>query len=197
MFWVVACGYALIVLMVYSAHQDSWLTVRQMKMMGDAQGLPLIWHMGIWSEALFITPLLGFITWRYGVQWGPGYWILASIAGCTISIGMHMTYVHDKIQGALGGNGHITVATVLHGIYMAAALAILFLFFFATRGVESKHAIPIMWFLMLHVIIGTHTVLKIWAPKWFPSMPAVDQPTAFVWGGSAFGLLLCAWWALR
>lgn len=196
-YWVVAGTYTLIVLMVYLAYIDNWLTVRQMKDAGDEQGLPLIWHLGIWSQALIVTPLLGFIVERYGAQWSLGYRMLALLAVSPLSIAMCLTYVHDEIPGAFGGKGRVTPATAVLCAYMTVALAILFLFFFATRGVESKHAIPIMWLLMIHVVVGTHTVLKIWAPTWFPSMPAVDQPTALVWGGSAFMLFLGTWWVLR
>ncbi|MCX6715891.1 MAG: hypothetical protein NT077_02615 [Candidatus Taylorbacteria bacterium] len=160
-----------------------------MKARSIQQGLPFIAHGGMWGDLLIITPLMGVIVSTYG-----GGWTLPQVLSCValgmiVSVAMHLSYLQGtfpeshidqriineadgrRVQDTLSGAGRI------HVVYMAAMLAIIFLFYFASKSVSVPDAINAQLLLSVHIIMGTHIPLGLWNPKWYGRRPDL---TAYV-----------------
>src|SRR5688572_25807939 len=83
----------LILLQVGLAYQDSFLTLDQMRQRGIERGLPLLWHLGIWSDAILISALAAVMVRRFSDQWSRrALWIAVALAvGFAILLGWLFT----------------------------------------------------------------------------------------------------------
>ncbi len=181
---VLAAGLSLIGLQVLLASATGWLTPDQMFSTHRVQGVPFMYHFGaLWGDTV-LTVLLAYLVNQYGKQWSGLAIAAAIVVALVVGAGMHWQYAHDTLPGAHGGGGTLSLAGWLHAAYMVMALAILALFYFASRP-HLRFVVAVSTALLAHVVLGTHTILKVWAPAWFPPMPVVDSPTLTVWLGAA------------
>lgn len=167
---------------------DGLLTWDQMQKTYPKGGLPFVWHLGMWGDLLILSPLLGYMVGQYGHLWSGGNIVNAYVAATIASIGMHYTYTKSAMPEAHVINHSLTAAGYVHLVYMAGALAIIFLFYFATPHPEPRFAIMASVLLTVHMIFGTHVVLGLFAPEWFPGRPLSNPATYVVILGCALSL---------
>lgn len=194
-------GTALVIGQIISAYRDSFLTVRQMKSRGFPEGIPLLYHGGIWGDAFVLTPLLAYIAMEYGKSWNDIVVIsIATIFSLTVTIFMVHLWVNNSRSGlpeAHACKGKLTTAGLLHAIYMAVAVLIIMLFFSYLSNAPFWTIIAVTAILGFHVIYGTHIVLGWCKPKWYPERP---HQQSFVWivvGGSWATLALVCFIKLK
>ncbi len=174
------------------AYQDSFLTVSQMKGRGFNKGLPLVAHAGIWGDLFVLTPLLAVIVASYSDRWSFSAITISVIIGIASTVIMGLIWVNGAKHGlpeAHTHEGKMTVAGYIHGIFMAAAIAGIILFFFYS-GISRKDAIIVSIILAFHFIYGTHIVLGLFHPSWYPDRPH-KQVTTWALILVVYGLL--AW----
>ncbi len=158
---------------VFFANRDSFLTASQMQARGFPKGLPLLYHAGIWGDLVIFTPLLAIIVSLYSDRWSADD-IFTSVGIGVVSLCvMGFIWVKAAEHGlpeAHTYGGSMTTAGLIHGMYFAAAVAIIVLFFFHS-GITQKAAVIVAVILAVHLIYGTHIVLGLFAPSWYPDRP--------------------------
>jgi len=145
-----------------SSAADRFLTVRQMRSRGVDYGIPLIGHLGIWSDIILLTPLLSFIAYQYGQQWSFEAIMMAAIPALIITMIIARVWVRGGrvVPEALTHDGRMTNAGLWHASYTVAALTVLFLFYFAT-DLRSAPVATVSWLLAIHVFLGSHIPLSL------------------------------------
>jgi hypothetical protein len=194
LFWLSIIGFeAMVVLQGLTAWCDEFLTPAQMQRSGVREGLPFMAHGGMWGDIIFISPLVATIIAIYGPEWSPGSVATAVILGGIASGAMHETYKKGPFPEAHVQYGRLTTAGQIHRWYMALAFAALILYY------TSVSYTPWMWLvsalLVLHTIAGTHVILGLLCPKWYPGRPLHNPQTWGVIGGTAALVFGCT--ALR
>jgi len=185
----------------YLSWRDGFLTPAQMQAHGVTQGLPFIAHGGMWSDATVFAVVMATILHKYASQWPARQWGIALLIGTLMSAAMHWgVYIHGSLPEAHVRYGAVTSAGLVHFLYMAASLAILILFYICTKNLTPMVLCCVSLFLLLHMIVGTHVVLKLWAniehPTWYPAQPIVDITTTVTITTIALILLFASIWAL-
>jgi hypothetical protein len=165
----------LVVFQAFSAYQDHFFTVAQMRGRGVGQGLPFIWHFGMWGDFLVISPLVAYVIGRYFVRWQLR-WILASLAIGFVTAGlMSWLYTLSTIPEAHIQNHGLTAAGWGHLFYMAIVVAVFIQFLFFSGDVSVPLLRVVSLLLFAHVFFGTHMalgILKLFYPlDWYPAQP--------------------------
>lgn len=172
----------LVLLQAWCAFRDRFLTVEQMKNRGFVKGLPFLAHLGMWGDALVISPLLSVIAAGYSEQWSLKEWLVALAAGFAMSFGMHWGYRKAKMPESHMHDGKLTKAGWMHFVYMGEAFAELFLFYFCTKGISHPFLILTSILLAAHMFAGTHMILgillirRILSPSWYGGRPLQSWP---------------------
>ena len=152
----------------YAAWKDEFLTVGQMLKHGDSKGLPFITHGGMWGNLVPISLILGASVYLYGSNWSKISIIGWLVMGTTVSIYMHKMYINGgcSVPEAHTHGGKLTPAGIIHAIYMAWSLTIIFLLYFNTRGINPTFLICTSVALGIHIFIGNHMILGFIKPSW-------------------------------
>ena len=172
-------GLVMVGAQVLCANNDSFLTVQQMQARGFKNGLPLMWHAGIWGDFVILTPLLAYIVARYADQWYRADIIISLAIGIVAIIGFGFMWINGAKHGlpeAHTHGGHMTGAGFFHAIYFVVAIAVILLVFFHTE-ISQKAASVIAVILGIHVVYGTHIMLGLIAPPWYPDRPQSNPVT--------------------
>ena len=155
---------------------------------GFPQGIPLIAHAGVWGDLIVLTPLLAGIVGMYGNRWDAGDMLIAIAIGAAVTVGMGFLWVNGAKNGlpeAHTYDGILTAAGLIHAFYMALAIAIIILFFFFS-DISQGAATIVALVLAIHVVYGTHIVLGLIGPTWYPARPHKELFTWIVilstWG---------------
>jgi hypothetical protein len=143
----------------------------------------------MWGDSFIISPLLGVIVAWYDTRWSFSQIIFALSVGITMSGVMHILYLHSDTPQAHIRNGRLTPAGWGHAWYMAFALSIFVLFYFFTPQPNPVFLYTTSLLILFHVMLGTHVVLAIIAPRWYPDQPLKDIATWLTLGGSAATIL--------
>ena len=164
------------------AHYDDFFTPKQM-LRHVPRGLPFVAHGGMWGDVLIISPLVAVIVEQYSSQWSFKGVVLAILAGLVVSVLMHEIYKAGLIPEAHVQYGHLTSAGWVHFGYMAAALAVLILYFLDTEYTPYMWVVSIL--LIFHTAIGNHVPLGLVQPDWYSGRPLTSMGTWGAIGGIA------------
>ena len=181
------------------ADRDHMFTAEQMlyKHPQHPQGLPFLWHGGMWGDLFIITPILGIIVALYASQWSLLQVSILMGVGMVMSIGMHVIYLQTPFPDCLAWKGGMSPAGVLHIPYMGGALGVIGLFLFCTRGVPNWNLVAIGIALTVHIAIGNHMLLG-WVNTHlhFPWCPEfLRRPDPWVTTGAVCAILAGSiWW---
>ncbi len=158
---VFAVSWVLLVIQADSSYKDRCLTRRQMRRRGfiDTPVLPFVAHGGMWGDTFLITPLISYIGSEYWTQWSGEAWLIALTVGTLASWGIHREYARDgiRVPSCHAYHGQLTFAGAVHLWYMAAALTLLMLFFFATRASVGV-AVTAFGVLLAHLLFQTFQI---------------------------------------
>lgn len=188
---------SLISLQASLAYMNGTLFVFQMRAAGLLPGIPFIGHLGMWFDAILITPLLYVMIKQNSQSWDAAEVRLYMMIGIVASYFMHESYKGSKFPEAHVMNGELTSVGYVHMGYMAVAICIILLSYFATEGGEAGLIWVSTGLLTLHVIVGTHVPMRLLKLAWFPPGPAFDMPTVATILGSATLLIGASLWATR
>ena len=182
MFWLVLSVFlAAVALQGLFAYYDDFFTPKQM-LRHVPRGLPFVAHGGMWGDVI-ISLLVATIVDRYSSQWSFREIVLAILVGIVVSFMMHETYKAGTIPEAHVQYGHLTAAGWVHFGYMAAALAVLGLYYLDTEYTPYMWMVSIL--LIIHTIVGTHVVLGLVQPDWYSGRPLTSMGTWGAIGGTA------------
>jgi hypothetical protein len=156
----------------------------------------------MWSDATVFAAVMATILISYANQWTPWQWVGALSIGLVASALMHWgIYAKGSLPEAHVRNGAVTSTGLVHFLYMAISLGILGLFYVCTKGLTPTYLFGVSLFLVLHMIIGSHLILKAWAnathPSWYPIQPVIDLTAGITIVGVAVVLSGASWWAVR
>lgn len=182
----------LVVVQVLLVYRDHFLTVSQMQQRGVDQGLPFIWHFGMWGDLLIVSGLAAYIIGRYFHRWH-GQQMLVSLAlGSSLATILSWTYTFSGMPEAHVQNHHLTVAGIVHLFYMAIALAVFVQFFFFTKDISARLLRLVSVLLFIHMFFGTHMALGIMnvvSPlDWYSAQPLKSVFGWIIIATVAFGL---------
>ena len=107
------------------AYRSNLLTISQMRAAGVPQGLPFIWHFGIWSDFLVISPISAYLVGRYFHLWRLGRWWSSLAIGLVCASFLSWVYTLSSTPEAHVRNHQLTAAGFVHTVYAAAVIAIL------------------------------------------------------------------------
>ena len=156
------------------AYQDSFLTVSQMQEAGFAQGLPFLWHFGMYGDLVLISPVIAYLVGRSSIQYRQrSFWGFV-LLGIVVSIAIGWTYTFASLPEAHMRNHSLTRTGLVHLLYMAIAVTVLIRFFFS--NVQSKAELrAVGTLIVVHLLLGTHMVLGLVALvvplNWYPAHP--------------------------
>jgi hypothetical protein len=157
------------------AYQDHFLTVEQMLGQGIGKGLPFVWHFAMWGDILIISPLSAFIIGRYSREWTAPTLVASATLGAAIAGLMHWIYTFSAMPETHIRNHQLTLAGILHLLYMALVLTVYIEFFLFTGRIKPALLRIISIVLFVHVIIGTHlalgTLALVLPLEWYSARP--------------------------
>jgi hypothetical protein len=187
-------GIAAWLVQIWLTKRDRWFSVEQM-LKHHTHGLPMKWHFGImWGDPFFLTPLATVLVWSWQVS--DSLWeklFLAAVA-LGLSGGMHVQYLKDRIENSHMHDGRFTPATTVHFVYMWVFIYIVLHTYLVESHENAALLIATSAVLFVHVVLGTHLIVKLLKPKWFtPGQPTADPTTLAVWMGTAAGLTALSW----
>jgi len=178
------------------AHRDHFLTVAEMQGRGVSEGLPLLWHGGIWGDILIVSPLAGIVCAMYGSRWRATEIVICAVASASATATMACIWSYGDLPEAHRHSGQLTAAGMVHLAYMFAALTILALFYFCSGALPLPLVGIVSGLLILHTIFGTHLWLgplkAAGELAWYPRQPLTDPLS---WG-TVFGVALFAVWRI-
>jgi hypothetical protein len=179
-----AAGYAvisffildgLVIAQALLAHQDRFFTVAEMQSRGIREGLPFIWHFGMWGDLLVISGLSAYLICRYGRTWKPHLVCASLAAGLLAAALMSWWYTYSNVPETHVQNGSLTWAGYVHAVYMGLAIAVFTQALLFTESISSKVIRVVCAVLFIHVLFGTHMILgaiKLIHPlPWYPVQP--------------------------
>ena len=166
---------SLVSLQAFLAYQDRFFTVAQMQERGISQGLPFIWHFGMWGDLVVISLLAAYVTGRYFGRWRLP-WIMASLAVGFVAAGlMSWLYTLSPMPETHIQSHGLTGAGWVHLFYMGIAIAVFTQFFFFSGNVSIALLRIVSVLLFVHVFFGTHMALGIFklvfSLDWYPAQP--------------------------
>lgn len=171
---------ALVVIQAFLANRDNFLTVYQMHNRGIEQGLPFVWHFGMWGDFFFVSAASAIIVHLYGAEWTARDIAAATLCGTIVTIVMAWTFTMHNTPEAHMLNHTITPAGWVHLLYMLIALPVFILFYFFTSGPAAAVLIFAGAGLILHIVLSTHIVVKVLVKAgridWYPPQPLLDPP---------------------
>ena len=165
----------LVAMQALLAHRDGFVTVAQMQQKGTVHGLPLVWHFGIWGDVFVISPLVAVIGAKYGQQWTMRQILTAALVSLLTTMCMGWIYTFSNTPEAHMQNHEVTGAGLVHLLYMAAAMTVLFLLYFCTAEPSKSFLKITSLLLIVHLLFGTHLILGVidyFAElSWYPDKP--------------------------
>ena len=177
---------------------EGFLTVDQMNRKGIEQGLPFLWHLGMWGDILLISPLAALIVIRYSRTWFVFNICIAIISSVLFSVLMHWFYTFGVIPEAHIRSHALTSVGYIHAIYMVIVMSAFVLFYFFTPMVSRRFAIATTLLLIVHIFLGTHLALGVLLTTvvmpWYPYHPLSDVSS---WSTFLFSSVGLAWQTFR
>lgn len=166
------CLVAVQALLVY---RDHFLTVSQMQQRGVDQGLPFVWHFGMWGDLLIVSGLAAYVIGRYFSRWHSQRMLVSLALGFSSAAILSWIYTFSGMPEAHVQNHRLTVAGMVHLFYMAIAFAVFIQFLFFTKDISVRLLRAVSVLLFVHVFFGTHMALGIMnviSPlDWYPAQP--------------------------
>jgi hypothetical protein len=170
---------SLIFSQVILADRENFLTARQMQQNGIRYGLPFLWHFGMWSDFLFISPLCGLIVGRYSKDWSSSSFFACAVLAFFATALLSWSYTFATVPEAHVRNHQLTTIGLLHAVYMWLSLSIFLQFFIFTSDVPQRFTQIVSILLVVHVFVGTHMLLGLIALvfpiDWYISLPLENQ----------------------
>lgn len=185
---------ALVVLQVALAQRDGLLTHDQMVRRGFEHGLPLIWHFGVWSDAVMLSGLIAWIVYASIHRWKPLAIVIVSTGALAVTIAMTWSYTKSSLPEAHVVDQSATPAGWAHAAYMWIALTVVALFFTQQPAASLRLRLVVSWLILAHVFIGTHMLLGLLAMNgalpWYQEKPLQSLAGWAVLAATAAALLI-------
>ena len=165
----------------FLTYKDKLFSPSQMEADGHPYGLPWIAHGGAsWGDFILVTPVTVVMFYCYSNQWSFyehwKYMLITTI----VTLGFHLLWAYlNKLPDCLAWAGRVTRAGWVHFVYMSATLAIVVLFYFHTTNINPTFLILVSVIIGLHIAIGNHMLLSLWAPPWWP-INTLKDPGALI-----------------
>jgi hypothetical protein len=165
----------LFALQAFFAYHDHFFTVAQMRERGIDQGLPFVWHFGMWGDCFIVSPLAAYVIGQYSDRWRLRGILISLAFGFMLALIFSWLYTLSDVPEAHVQNHHLTAAGKVHLFYMAIALAVFIQFFLFSGNVSVSFLRIASVLLFIHVFLGTHMALGIIKLKfmlnWYPAQP--------------------------
>jgi hypothetical protein len=157
------------------AHQDHFFTVFEMQKRGVGQGLPFVWHFGMWGDLLIVSGLAAYVIGRHSFSWDGRRMMVAFAFGFSAAIVLSWSYTLSEVWEAHVQAHHLTIAGIVHCFYMGIVLSIFTQFFLFTVDVPVRLLRVTSLLLFIHVLLGMHMALGILSTisplAWYPAHP--------------------------
>jgi len=158
--------------LAYRAH---FLTLSQMKAAGVAQGLPFVWHFGMWGDFFVISPMAAYLVGRYAHLHQLRRGLLSFGIGVAGAAFFGWLWTFSSTPEAHVQNHHLTAAGAVHLVYMAVVIAVFVHFILFNSQVSGRLLAVASSLVLIHVFAGTHMLLGLLttlAPQaWYPDRP--------------------------
>lgn len=165
----------LVLVQALLAHRDHFLTVWEMQSQGISEGLPFVWHLGMWSDFLLISPLVAILIVRYAERWTLSKILSSTVIGLLAAIGMSWVYSLGNIAETHIHIHQLTGAGYVHALYMTATITSFILFYVFTPYPSGRLLLWVSCTLIAHLLLGTHIVLGVINQfvdlSWYPDSP--------------------------
>ena len=166
---------SLVILQAALAYRQQFFTVSQIRAVHISQGLPFVWHFGMWSDFFIISPLAAYLIGCYFDQWRVRRALLSLLIGLICAALLGWLYAMSPMPEAHMQNHRLTAAGVVHLLYASAVISVSAQFFLFTVDVPRRLLLQVSILLLLHVFVGTHMVLGFLAYfvtlDWYPGQP--------------------------
>jgi|GEM_PF-2502366 len=165
----------LVIIQAVLAYRDNFLTVNQIQNIHILQGLPFLWHFGMWGDFFIISPVVAYLVRHYLNQWRFRSVLLSFTIGAISACLFGWLFTLSAVPEAHMQNHHLTSAGIIHLVYMAVAVTIFLEFFLFTPSVLPSELKVVSSLVVLHVFLGTHIALGILQfiirLDWYPGKP--------------------------
>jgi hypothetical protein len=165
---------ALVLIQADLANKTHFLTADQLQKQG-IQGLPFIWHFGMWGDFIIISPIAAYIVSHYFNQWRLTTLSISFIGSLVSSALLGCFYTLSSMPEAHTMNHSLTLTGMVHLVYMFTAFTIFSEYFFFTPVIARVELAVISLLMFFHVFIGTHMALGIINEfihfRWYPAQP--------------------------
>ncbi len=126
------------------------------------------------NKLVCLIPLIATLVAMYADQWSWQKWLLAAIASVIISGGMHYIYTLSPYPDFMITDKKLNGAGLSHFVLFTVVITVLVLVF--TSTMHTYAAVPVFTavYMVWHVFVGNHMLLKMNPPAWFPPYPLWD-----------------------
>lgn len=160
------------VLGAIAAYSSGMLTVAQMKASGHPQGLPYLWHFGMWHDFFIVHLLCALLVGMFADEWFKSSVFVAVVLGLglAVSMGLHIIWASGNAVESQMIHGKFMPAGFVHMMHAALIVAILasFVSITATKGVPVSVFVLTAGVLIMHLAMGTHWPLHFVEEDWVP-----------------------------
>ncbi len=186
---VLVFGLGAWLLQIRLTKRDHFFDVKEM-LRYHGVGLPMKWHFAImWGDPFLLTPLCAVLIWFSKRGWSSTWDGLISLVAFALSGVVHYQYLQDKIENSHMHNGRFTPATPVHFVYMWVILTVVGHSYLREPHENAASLIATSVILLVHVVLGTHLIVKLRKPEWFTlGQRVADTNTLVVWVGAAAAL---------
>jgi hypothetical protein len=189
---------ALVAVQGVLAYRAHFFLPSQMQAAGYPQGLPFLWHFGMWGDVLIISPLIAYLVGQHAHAFRLRRAVLSLGIGIAAAGVLGWLFTRSSTPEAHVLHHRLTSAGVVHLVYLAIAVAALLNFvFFDPQATGGQLALSSL-LVLIHVFAGTHMVLGLYAlsrrPDWYPDQPLQNVTGWLMIGALALGLV---WLNLR
>lgn len=160
----------------FMASRYGMLTATQMmRKYPGQQGVPYIWHLGLWSNLLFTTAWMAIITNKFSDDWSKASVVICLMVGLITSLGLHLLWGNQgQFPDSLVWKGELSLAGRMHVVYAGTVVAMSLLFYFYSTP-SPTFLIGSSIYISIHMVVGNQLGLGAlkrifhfpWCPDFF------------------------------
>ncbi|MBC7836973.1 hypothetical protein H7X87_04355 [Acetobacteraceae bacterium] len=146
----------LVVLQMWTASRDKFLTVENLFHMGHG-GLSLDRHYAISIDFCILAPFIGLVVFACAKEWGRDE--MLTMAAISIFVTCIFVWMWSGGNEAHAHDRHTTAAGMLHGVYMAIVLWTILMVFVFTPKPDPMLLLVMCVVVTAFLFVGTHKYL--------------------------------------
>lgn len=164
----------MLALAAFLAYVDGYWNKFQVALYHSGRGLPFTGHAMMFMDSLLISPMIAWIVAKHSSRWKLWQCLACFATSLVLSGFMHfVSYANDAKRKPtfVHHNGRLTPSGWVHFLYMAGAMAVILLFYFASPTTVKQAAV-------ISILLGIHVAVVTIQPAYHLGLKEMFNPEA-------------------